>query len=98
MGRSSCRVSVPVIVSNAGAAPSGAFDVLTVFDRAQGVEVESNLPDGLSSGASEVLVIEAETEGACFDPDCEICATADPDNDIAEADEGNNTLCREPAG
>ncbi len=97
-GAGSCEASVTVIVENQGSAASAGFDVRTTFDPAQGIDVENSVADGLEPGQSSPLDVNVKTGGNCFDPDCQICATADSNEAIEESDEGNNTLCRQRQG
>ena len=97
-GPGSCTASVDVSVENIGAVESGPFDVLVTFDPEQRFTFEHSIPMGLAAGATTVFNASMLTGRNCFDPDCRICALADPDDLVEEVEEGNNELCREKQG
>ncbi|MCC6984258.1 MAG: hypothetical protein IT535_13385, partial [Bauldia sp.] len=97
-GPGSCIATVPVTVTNIGAAAAGPFRVSVTFDPAQSVVVTRDFPGGLAAGASETFAAQTPPSNNCFDPDCRICAFADSDNIVAESNEANNILCRERQG
>lgn len=96
-GPGSCVASVPVTVANVGETDAGSFRVSVRFDPRQSVVVLRDLP-GLDAGDAQTFTATTPPGGNCFDPDCQICATADSLGAIDESDESNNDLCRESAG
>lgn len=75
----------------------GGVDVVDPFDVdvarcGFGVFVTLHRPGGLAAGAIEHgFAAFAENGDICFEPDCEITVTVDPDTVIEECDESNNT-------
>jgi hypothetical protein len=96
-GQGSCVATVPVTVSNIGAADAGAFRVRTSFDPGQSQQVFEALT-GLAAGASQTFPATTPAGDNCFDPDCRVCAFADVDTVVAETNETNNELCEERQG
>jgi hypothetical protein len=90
-GQGSCEYEIDVEVANLG-----SLDIVDPFDvfielAGTGGHTEG-FPAGLPAGVSEQrLGITLGPWNNCFDPDCEIKATADVDDVVEECDESNNT-------
>lgn len=93
-GKYGCVTSVEVTIANRGNAAAGPFDTNTLFDPDQSVSVIEPNTEGLAAGASKTFSATTKPSRNCFDPNCEICATVDDGNAVAESDEANNKLCR----
>jgi hypothetical protein len=94
-GPGTCTTKFAFTVTNAGAAASGAFDVLATADPSQSQTL--GVP-GLAAGASTTLSASFGPAGNCFDPDCTVMVTADSGNVVAESNEANNTDTFTPVG
>ncbi len=90
-GGGTCVTKVDVVVANIGAGDAGPFSVRTILDPAQSVIVNSPVA-GLPHGQQHTVAVTTPPGGNCFDPNCDISATADSGNTVAECNEGNNTL------
>lgn len=97
-GGGSCIATVDVTIANIGDRDAGPFKTEVLFDPRQMQSVIDQTPTGLPAGAAKTFPVKTGPNGNCFDPDCTICATVDAGNDVAEADEGNNRLCRTKSG
>jgi hypothetical protein len=87
-GPGTCTTKFAFTVTNAGAAASGAFDVLATADPGQ---TQTLSVAGLGAGASTTLSASFGPAGNCFDPDCTVAVTADSGNVVTESNESNNT-------
>jgi CARDB len=87
-GAGTCTTTFSFTVTNAGAAASGAFDVLATADPGQ---TKTLSVPGLAAGASTTLSASFGPAGNCFDPDCTVMVTADSGNVVVESNEANNT-------
>jgi len=90
-GQGSCTYEIDIEVGNLG-----SLDVVDSFDvliDLPGIGGHTEpFPVGLAAGVSEQrLSIPLGPWDNCFDPNCEIKAAADVDNDVEECDELNNT-------
>ncbi len=97
-GKYGCVTSVDVTIANRGNAAAGPFDTKTVFNPDQSISVREPNSEGLAAGASKTFPATTKPSGNCFDPNCEICATVDDGNTVAESNETNNRLCRVKEG
>lgn len=91
-GAGTCVTKADVTIENAGTDAAGPFTTRTVSDPAQSVIVDEP-SGGLAPGATDTFPMTTPPGGNCFDPDCEICATVDHQDDVEETDETNNKLC-----
>ena len=83
-----CTLTINFTVTNAGNTDVGAFDVL--IDGAPMGNETVNVP-GLAAGATYDGSVELGPVAAwCYDPDCEMTATVDSGDVVAEDDETNN--------
>ena len=96
-GAGTCVTSVDVEIANIGAADAGAFNARTQLDPGQAVSVDRGF-SGLAAGASTPVNVTTPPGGNCFDPDCTVCVTVDNLDNVPEADETNNRLCRTRQG
>ena len=92
-GAGSCVTTVRAIIANIGSGPADASTARGRLDPTQSVVVDR--PVGvLAPGNTEDVLFTTPSGGNCFDPDCEICVTADFGDVVPETDESNNKLCR----
>jgi len=91
-GAGTCVTKADVTIENVGTDAAGPFVTRTVSDPAQSVIVDEP-SGGLAPGATDTFPMTTPPGGNCFDPDCEICATVDNNNQVGESDETNNKLC-----
>jgi serine protease len=90
-GVGTCVTKADVTIENVGTDAAGPFTTRTVLDPAQSVIVDQpsgGLPPGPMS-----FPVTTPPGGNCFDPDCQVCATVDALDTVAETDETNNKLC-----
>jgi tetratricopeptide (TPR) repeat protein len=88
-GAGGCVTTVTFTVTNQGAATiTENFEALVVADPDEGRTV--TVRGGLPAGASSVRTTELGPGGNCFDPDCIVRVTADPEGTVPELDERNN--------
>lgn len=90
-GAGSCKTSVRVGIANIGNADAGPFELRTVFDPRQSVEVTSPVPSGLGAGDNASLTVVTPPGGNCFDPNCTIRADVDSNQSVSECAEDNNS-------
>jgi len=90
-GQGSCTYEMDIEVENLGTQDIvEPFDVLVELPGV-GLGNSVNFPAGLGAGATEQsTAIPLGPGDNCFDPNCEVQATADPGNVIQECDEDNN--------
>lgn len=90
-GQGTCTYEVDIEVANLGSLDIvDPFDVLVELPGI-GLGDSEAFPAGLGAGATEQrLAIPLGPGDNCFDPDCDILATADPGDVIEECDETNN--------
>lgn len=91
-GQGTCSYEIDIEVENVGSFDAlGPFDVLVDPDLPGLADVVENFP-GLAAGDTvmrdNILLGPGDN---CFDPDCTIDVTVDPDNVIDECVESNNT-------
>jgi hypothetical protein len=92
-GGGTCVTSVTVTVANIGAGDAGPFTVRTILDPNQSVIVDTFVAGGLQHNLPPLMLpITTPPGGNCFDPDCNIKATADSGGTVQECNESNNTL------
>lgn len=91
-GQGSCEYEVDIQVQNLTSFDAvDPFDVLVELGEI-GLSASVEFPAGLAGGGmEEVLGIPLGPGDNCFNPNCEVDATVDPDNVILECEELNNT-------
>lgn len=95
-GQGTCIHTVEVEISNIDAVDAmESFDVRVETDN--GLFTVETFP-GLAAGASLVFVAEMGPGNICYNPNCEVTATVDVNDDVPEADETNNVAVREDLG
>jgi hypothetical protein len=92
-GGGTCVTTVQYTIANTGTAPAGPFSARAVLDPAQSVVIDQLFPTGLAPGASQSVPVVTPPGGNCFDPDCTVCVTVDPKQEVKECKEDNNKLC-----
>ena len=92
-GAGSCITTAKVSIANIGSEDAGKFVVKSTLDPAQSIVIPADLPDGVAAGASTTIDVKTGPGGNCFDPNCTVCAVADSEGEITEADETNNKMC-----
>ncbi len=90
-GPGTCVTTVSYTVANLGAGDAGSFSARANIDPA--VVIDQAFPAGLAAGASQAVPVVTPPDGNCFDPDCTVCVTVDPKDEVKECKEDNNRLC-----
>lgn len=91
-GQGTCTYEMDIELENLGS--QDIVDPVSVMVELPGVGLGDsvNFPAGIGAGVTEqALDIPLGPGDNCFDPNCEITATADPGNEIEECNEDNNT-------
>jgi subtilase family serine protease len=99
-GPSSCTLRVDLQINNIGAgiSPSGVKYVIEAEgmpDLTLSIDEGGEISPGGSTGGFFVTLGPGTN---CFNPDCTVTVTVDPDNDLVESDETNNTATRTDTG
>ncbi len=92
-GAGSCVTKARARLANVSANPAGTFAARAILDPKQSVEVNQSFPGGLMPGNETDFLIVTPPGDNCFNPDCTICVTVDPDDLVAKSDETDNQLC-----
>jgi hypothetical protein len=97
-GGGTCVTTVEYTIANIAGGNAGPFSARAVLDPAQSVTVDQSFPGGLAAGAEQSVTATTPPGGNCFDPDCTVTVTADPENKVPECREDNNQLSRTSLG
>ena len=92
-GGGTCVTTVQYTMANVGTAAAPAFGSRAILDPGQSVVIDQAFPTGLAAGASQSVPVVSPPGGNCFDPDCTVCVTVDPKQEVKECKEDNNRLC-----
>ncbi|PKB79686.1 MAG: hypothetical protein BZY88_12060 [SAR202 cluster bacterium Io17-Chloro-G9] len=99
-GPSNCTLRVDLQINNVGAgiAPGG---VEYLVEAEEMPDLTLSIGEGgaiFPGGTTGGFFVTLGPGGNCFNPDCTVTVTVDPDNDLVESDETNNTATRTDAG
>ena len=99
-GPANCTLRVDFQINNIGAgiAPDGVKYLVQAEempDLTLSIGQGGAIYPGQTTGGFFVILGPG---GNCFNPDCTVTVTMDPDNDLVESDETNNTATRTDAG
>ncbi len=92
-GTGSCVTRVRAIIANIGNGPADMSTARARLDPSQSVVVDRPV-GALAPGQTQTITITTPPGGNCFDPDCQVCVTADFGDAVPEVNETNNQLCR----